>query len=112
MKPEITNEIADKMIFHSSVNCQLFEKEGGGMIMFCELVLKNGMISNSVSRECNSVISIEELTKEHPSAEFVEALKVMSDELSVVVREEAKGKLMSLTGYSFQRAMMGYYELD
>lgn len=111
MKPEITKEMSDKLISNASVNSQLFEKEYGGMIIYCEIILKNGMVAHSISRDCPSVISVSELTKENPSEEFIDALKSLSDEMSNLVIEEAKGVLMGLSGYSFQRAMMGYWDL-
>ncbi|MFP2680733.1 hypothetical protein [Enterobacter ludwigii] len=111
MKPEISQEMADKLIANASVNSQLFEKETGGMIIYCELTLKSGMIVHSISRDCPSVICLSELTKEKPSEEFIDALKILSDEMSRLVINESKGVLMGFRGYSFQRAMMGYWDL-
>ncbi|HCJ8216105.1 TPA: hypothetical protein NV619_000130 [Escherichia coli] len=111
MKPEITKEMADKLISNASVNSQLFEKETGGMIIYCELTLKSGMIVHSISRDCPNVICVSELTKEKPSEEFIDALECLTDEMSSLVLEESKGILMGLSGYSFQRAMMGYWDL-
>ena len=100
--------MANKMLKHCNIDTQILEMEGGGLLLYGMLILKNGYDVCSAKKEIPSSMTRDVLFSKGQEA----YLNNLTESLKSELLKDADSVLKGYRGFQFQRAMMGYYELN